>query len=303
MKIWITGSSGSLGSSLVQEIQTRFPQAELYAPTRNTLELTDEKQVCKFVAEIRPTHVLHLAAAVYGIQGHKFDPLKSLLTNSQIDLAVFSALNLFPPEWIFYSSSVACYGYPFRSLPLVEKDCFLGKPHESEYGYAQSKRFALTYLELLQKVHSTRFVYGLMTNLFSNQDQYLNGNGHVFISLAHKAKEAKKNNEILSLWGNGGASRDFISTESASKIICDLFGQNIGLINIASGVEIRISELAELVVDTFEVEKGYFFNGENEGVLNRYSDTLLLRSKSASLVKIDTRSEIRNSLLALRNLI
>jgi GDP-L-fucose synthase len=235
---------------------------------------------------------------------HSTNSLFPLITSSGLHgstkVCIFSALNKFPPQWLFYASSVACYGYPFRSLPLEEKHCFLDEPHVSEYGYAKSKRFAFTYLELLQKVHSTNYVYGLMTNLFSTKDKYFDGNGHVFISLVRKAQEAKKNGEILSIWGEGDASRDFLSTEAASKIICDFVDQNLGIINVASGQEIKISELAQFVVDIFEIKQGYFFTGENEGVSNRYSDTTRLKSKSASFANIDIRSEIRDTLLRLK---
>lgn len=292
MRILVTGASGALGRSTVLELHKRFPNAELQAPGRDVFDLLDSQHVQLFIQNYKPTHVVHLAAKVFGIQGHQTFPMDSLLTNTLIDHNLFSSLALHPPEWIYYASTVAAYGYPYRTLPLIESDLLLAEPHISEFGYAQAKRFALTYLWILRRHYETKFVYGLMTNLFSKDDRYLNGNGHVLISLATKALKAKSEGTPLLIWGNGLATRDFLSTESAARIICDLFGIDAGILNIGSGQELSIKNLAAIAVEIFEIEKGYRFTGENEGITHRYSNVEQLRKLSHNAQENDSLSQI-----------
>ena len=153
MKIWVTGGSGNLGLALMQVLQLEFPDSEILAPNKSALDLLDSEKVANFVSNFRPTHVFHLAACVYGIQGHKEFPYKSLIQNTLIDNNVFSALFDTPPDWVFYASTVAAYGYPFPNLPISEVYWDSGGPHVSEFGYAMAKRHAYSYLSLLKKVN------------------------------------------------------------------------------------------------------------------------------------------------------
>jgi GDP-L-fucose synthase len=292
MKIWVTGGSGNLGLDLIKSLKLEFPDAEILAPNKSALDLLDSEKVANFVANFRPTYVFHLAACVYGIQGHKDLPDKSLIQNTLIDNNVFSALFDTPPHWVYYASTVAAYGYPFPNLPISEDYWDSGTPHVSEFGYAMAKRHAYSYLSLLKKVNETRFVYGLMTNLFGSGDRFLEGRGHVVVSLLEKAKLAKLNNELLYVWGNQNVTRDFLSTQMAASIILELIGKDVGALNIASGQEIAISRIAEEITHAFELEKGFRFTGENIGILNRVSDTTKLKMYSKNAKLVDSWGEL-----------
>jgi GDP-L-fucose synthase len=297
MKIWVTGASGSLGNALVSNLSA-MSGVTLLAPNRHELDLEDVKAVTDYVRRNQPSHIFHLAAKVFGVAGHKENPQTSLLVNSRIDNAVFSALSTHPPKWVYYSSSVAAYGYPYSKLPLEESDFLKGQPHESELGYALSKRFSLAYLEMLKQEHGVKIAYGLTTNLFGSGDLFHQGRGHVIISLLEKAKVARISGSHLEVWGHGRASRDFLSTADAAKAIISLLDIDAGVINIASGCEIDISEIAQYVVEIFGIKKGHKFVGVNEGILNRVCSTKKIKSYFKDFDKIDSRmsllSEIRN---------
>jgi len=294
MKFWITGATGSLGSELRINLSKRFPNVELLSPNSQELNLLNEREVDNFVSLHKPTHVFHLAARVYGIEGHKNFPERCLLENNRIDNNVFSSLFKHAPQWIYFASSVAAYGYPYSEVPLKEEHWSLRSPHESEFGYAMSKRNALSYLELLASHHNVKYVYGLTTNLFGNSDKFLSGNGHVVISLIEKAKLAKKQDIKLKVWGKGTASRDFLSIQSASEILMDLVNIDARVLNIASGQEISISKIAEMVSEVFELNKGYVFTGENEGISNRVCDVTRLRKLSQTANELDSLAELEN---------
>ena len=294
----MTGASGSLGQELVKKLAKKLPESILLAPSRLELDLSDREAVRKYVSINRPTHVFHLAAKVFGIAGHIEQPAASLVENTIIDHSVFSALLEFPPTWVYHSSTVASYGYPFVSLPLNEDDWLVGNPHESEMGYAFSKRHSLSYLEMLRSINGTKFVYGLSTNLFGRGDRFLEGRGHVVVSLLEKAARIYSSDAPLEVWGEGTASRDFLSTETASQILVDLIDSHVGIVNIASGQEILIKDIANEIAKVFGLQGGIKFVGINQGITGRVCSTEKLEKFSSPLIKINSKkelwSEIRN---------
>lgn len=301
MRIWITGASGSLGIELLKEVRRLYPNSEVRSPSRLELDLENSADVNKFVQDFKPTHVFHLAAKVFGISGHQQYPYESLLSITRIDLNVFDSLLKFPPKWIYYSSTVAAYGYPYRNTSLKEEDFLKGSPHSSEYGYAMAKRHGLSYLEVLKNSYGVSFAYGLTTNLFGSGDRFLEGKGHVVISLLKKGIQARENNNRLEVWGSGSASRDFLSTASASKLICSLINMDTGPINIASGQEITIREIAEDICEIFEIKEGFSFTGINEGISNRVCSVEKLSKYSADCKLLSSKAELKNAILAFRN--
>jgi GDP-L-fucose synthase len=300
VKIWVTGAAGSLGQELVKTLGISHPDAILLAPSRAELDLSDKEAVREYVSLNHPTHVFHLAAKVFGIAGHKEQPSSSLIENTLIDYSVFSALIEFPPEWVYYSSTVAAYGYPYKNLPLNEDDWLSANPHESEMGYAFSKRHGLSYLEILHLTNGTKFVYGLTTNMFGSGDRFLEGRGHVVISLLEKAAKNVDTDTPLEVWGDGTASRDFLSTKTASRLIIDLIDTHAGVVNIASGQEIYIKEIAIEIAKEFGLNKGVEFIGINQGITRRVCSIENLVSLVDSANEINSKDELLREIKAFR---
>ena len=92
MRIWLTGANGSLGSEVLREIQSNFQTSEIFYQTSKELDLLNSVAVNEYVNRIKPTHVVHLAAKVFGIAGHLEHPDLSYNINSEIDLNLFQAL-------------------------------------------------------------------------------------------------------------------------------------------------------------------------------------------------------------------
>ena len=300
MKIWVTGAAGSLGQELVKTLGASHPDAILLAPSRAELDLSDKVAVREFVLLNHPTHVFHLAAKVFGIAGHKEQPSSSLTENTLIDYSVFSALIEYPPEWVYYSSTVAAYGYPYKNLPLLEDDWLSANPHESEMGYAFSKRHGLSYLEILHATSGAKFVYGLTTNLFGSGDRFLEGRGHVVISLLERAAKHADTDRPLQVWGDGTASRDFLSTKTASRLIIDLIDMHAGVVNVASGQEIYIKEIAIEIAREFGLIKGVEFIGINQGVTRRVCSVEKLAGLADFAKEINSKDELLQEIKAYR---
>jgi len=301
VKIWITGATGSLGQELVKKLRVTYTDAILLAPSRGDLDLSNKEAVRKYVTLHKPTHVFHLAAKVFGIAGHKEQPTSSLLENILIDYSVFSALIECPPEWVYYSSTVATYGYPYESMPLKEDEWLNGNPHESEMGYAYSKRNGLSYLEVLKSRSGTKFAYGLTTNLFGSGDRFLDGRAHVVSSILARAANIADSNEPLEVWGDGTASRDFLSTKTASNLIVELTDKQVGVINIASGQEIYIKEIAYIIASVFGLSNGVRFTGINQGITRRVCSIEKLSGFVAFASMTDSKKELLEEINAYRS--
>jgi GDP-L-fucose synthase len=297
VRIWVTGANGSLGSEVLKEIQSNFQTSAIFHQTSKELDLLDSDVVNEYVKKIKPTHVVHLAAKVFGIAGHLEHPDLSYNINSKIDSNLFHALEVNPPEWIFYASTVAAYGHPYTKLPLKEEHLLTGKPHLSEMGYSLAKREGIKFLQQISEKHQTKFTYGCLTNLYGHEDRNMSGKGHVVVSLIEKSKLAARNDQKLEVWGSGKASRDFLSTNDAAKIICELFGKDAGVLNIATGQEITIEFIAQTLSEALDLSQGYEFTGDMEGLSNRYCDIGKLKKYSKHILNLDAKEILRRFLI------
>lgn len=136
--ILLTGSTGMLGSYL-KLLLSALTNYQVLSPSRHELDLLSQSSTKAYISRHKPHIVIHLSASVFGLGGNINRPLKALTDNSCIDNCLFEALVEFPPEHIFYASTVAGYGYPFIGTPLQEDNFFEGTPHHGEYGYAMAK--------------------------------------------------------------------------------------------------------------------------------------------------------------------
>lgn len=278
MKVFVTGGSGFLGRSVIQALSEKIPQVDVLAPSRGELDLMNRDKVISYIEKNRPTHVYHLAAEVFGVFGHLHSPMSSLSSISLIDSNLFYALSFNPPKWIFYASTVAAYGYPYLNLPLREEDCFIGEPHQSEYGYAKAKRQGLTYLQILQNSYKTEYVYALLTNLFGQGDPDRNDKGHVIAGLIKKAIEAKSGKSPFIVRGDPNATRDFIEVNWAARILVELLEIPGRVLNIASGQELSIKLISEKIAKEFGIESRIQYDGVSRGVLNRFCSNSKLQT-------------------------
>ncbi|WP_175882158.1 NAD-dependent epimerase/dehydratase family protein [Burkholderia sp. BCC0044] len=244
-KYFVTGGYGLVGSAVCRQLETAG--ASFVAPRRAELNLLDRDAVERFIADERPTHLIHLASQVFGLQGNLRNQLSSLSLNTRINENLLAGLAGSSVKKVFFAGTVASYPFPYISLPLREEDMFKGLPHFGEYGYANSKIHAFHYLELLKKYNDIDYVYGVFTNMYGPNDRFDVENGHVVPSLIRKAEQAVANGTPLEVWGRPDTTRDFMYVDDAARAAIHLLDRASGVVNIASGIESSMGDLADAV--------------------------------------------------------
>ena len=276
MKLLVTGSTGLLGSSIRAQCDGLF---EVSAPSRIELDLEDGVAVSRYISDLQPDYCIHAAAHVYGLGGHKLHPNKALFLNSKIDINLISALSETSIEHFVYVGTVASYGYPYLTQPLVENDFMKGVPHAGEYGYAMAKRFGFDLASSL-KLNGTSVTYAIMTNMFGPNDNFNDKTGHVIPSLIARAIAALESGSPLQVWGEETDSRDFLYSEIAAKrIIQALNGRHDGLLNIGSGIERRIIDVAMIIKDYLGLAKLEMKHGGVNAIHKRTLDISQLENR------------------------
>ena len=278
-KILVTGSSGVLGSAIMIQLKRDNSEAELFSPTSSELDLLDRKKTSQYFEHCRPDEVYHLASLVYGLQGNLDNQWRAIHLNTMMNDNVFNACLQTKTKKIFFASTVAAYPDNCPN-PLTEKDLFNGLPHWGEFGYAFAKRHAYGYLEILKNKFDIDFVYGLFTNIYGPNDRFNVKTGHVIPSLLYKAYESvKSKSKKLEIWGNPETTRDFIYSYDAAGAAVFSMKETSGMVNIASGREIKIGEVVDIILDIFPGLEPCWVNRTLVGINRRSVDISVLRNK------------------------
>jgi GDP-L-fucose synthase len=239
--IVVTGANGLAGSAVVKQFRKR--EFTCVVPlTREDADLMHAEEVMETFARIKPEYVFHAAATVYGLQGNMDNQYKSLFENTLINTNVIHASRLVGVKKIVAMGTNAVYPWP-AALPYREATIFDGPPHDGEFGYAHAKRHMLALLE----ASGMDYTYLVSGNLYGPRDTFDPISGHVLPSLIHKFYEASISpDDVVSIWGDGSAKRDFLFSEDLADIVGCVMGSDLtGAINIGSGQTASIEYVAK----------------------------------------------------------
>lgn len=251
--IYIAGHTGLIGSAFL-----RFLKAENYNPiitaTRKELDLTQQNAVEEFFNAKKPDIVILAAGRVGGIMENKTYPANFITTNLAIQLNVLNAAyrhNI--KKLIFFGSSCM---YPKEcTQPMTEAALLSGKPEPSSLPYGMAKLAGVhTCLAYNQQLNEQRFIPVIPNTAYGPNAHFDAQKGHVLPALIKKFYSAKiQNQKSVDLWGTGNPRREFIFAEDIVSACWRLLQHNGTLplpINIGTGIDYSIKELAELIAAT-----------------------------------------------------
>jgi GDP-L-fucose synthase len=244
--IIVTGANGLAGSAVVEHL--RENQFTCVIPvTRNDCDLRNWGDTNGLFLRIKPHHVFHAAATVYGLGGNLEFQGKSLLENTQINTNVIDAARCCGSvRKITVMGTNAAYPWP-TELPFKEENLYNGRPDASEFGYGHAKRHMLAMLEAYQMSYGLEYCYIVSGNLYGPRDRFNPKTGHVLPSLVAKFHVAKMTGGDVNVWGDGSSTRDFLYSKDLARVVQLLMSEDIksGPINIGSGERISIRGIAE----------------------------------------------------------
>ncbi len=268
MTILVAGGSGLVGSAIVRELKK--VKKDVIGITSADLNLLDRDKTFSFVRNLQPSSIIDAAAKVGGIGGNTAFPVDFLSQNIQIqsnlmDAAHFAGVKNF----LFLGSSCI---YPKRCpQPIKEEYILTGELEETNSAYAVAKIAGIELIKSYRKQYGYPWISVMPTNLYGPNDNFDLETSHVLPALIRKFVDAKINNsKEVTLWGSGDPLREFLHVNDLAKgiLVClEKYDDPIP-INIGSGSEISIKDLAILIADQIG------FSGEIIWDLSRPDGTL-----------------------------
>ena len=247
-KIFVAGSTGMVGSSLVRMLKSRG-YSNIIEKTSEELNLTNQEAVRSFFRLERPEFVFLAAAKVGGIQANNTYPATFIYDNLMIQSNVIHAAYEFKVNKLLFLGS-SCI-YPKKApQPLKEEYLLTGTLEPTNEAYAIAKIAGLKMCQYFKQQYGCNFISAMPTNLYGINDNFDLNNSHVLPALLRKCIEAKQNNQQeLIVWGSGLPLREFLFVDDLAEACLFLMENYDGLetINIGSGEEISIHELAKLI--------------------------------------------------------
>lgn len=247
-KLYIAGHRGMVGSACWRLFESKG-YTNLIGRTSEELDLRDQKAVAEFFQKEEPKVVIDAAAKVGGILANDTNPYEFLLYNMQIQNNLIQSAHQYNVKKFIFLGSTCIY--PKQApQPIKETDLLTGPLESTNQWYAIAKISGLKLCQAINKQFGKNFISLMPTNLYGPGDNYDLENSHVLPALIRKFHEAKiENHAPVKLWGTGKPLREFLHVDDLASAVFFVMNTPLknDLLNVGSGEEISIGELAQLI--------------------------------------------------------
>ncbi|MEI6429548.1 MAG: GDP-L-fucose synthase [Pseudanabaena sp. ELA607] len=307
-KILITGTSGMVGSRLVDLLE-KTPayldkQIALLTPNRQELNLLDQQSVDQYFAQYRPDYVMMLAAKVGGIAANKADPVGFLADNTRMQLNLFEACHKYQTQKNLFLGSSCIYPRNCPQ-PMQEEHLLTGLLEPTNEGYALAKIMGLKLAKYYYEQYGMVTVCPMPCNIYGTNDHFDLERSHVLSALVRRFVDAADQElPTVTLWGTGIAQREFIHVDDVAAALLFLM-ENCDtpeIINLGTGKEITIAELAKLIAASVGYEGEILWDASKpDGMLRKCLDTSRLNAMGFT-PKISLREGVRRTVAEYRQI-
>ena len=260
-KIFITGHRGMVGSAIVRRLQAGG-YTELLTRTHAELDLLDQRAVHDFLAHEKPDYLFIAAAKVGGIQANNQYRADFLYQNLLIEANLIHGAHLAGVQRLMFLGS-SCI-YPRDCPQPIKEDYLLTGPLEpTNEPYAIAKIAGIKLAENYNRQHGRQYISAMPTNLYGPNDNYDLATSHVLPALIRKAHEAKARGDAeYVVWGSGTPRREFLYVDDLADACVHLMesGYDGPLVNIGTGIDVTIRELADTVMQVVGFEGKIVFD-------------------------------------------
>ena len=260
-KIYVAGHKGLVGSALVRNLEAKG-YTNIIGRTFEELNLTIQADVNKFFEEEKPEYVILAAARVGGIHANNTYPAEFIYDNLMIQNNVIKAAHDHGVKKLLFLGSTCIYP-KLAPQPIKEEYLLTGALEETNEAYAIAKIAGLEMCKFFKRQYGDNFISCMPTNLYGPNDNFDLQSSHVLPALIRKFHEAKVNNQpTVEVWGTGTPLREFIYVDDMADACIFLMENYDGEqhVNIGTGEEVSIRQLAETVKEVVGFEGELVFN-------------------------------------------
>lgn len=249
-KIFVAGHRGMVGSAIVRNLQAKG-FTNIITRTRAELDLTNQGAVQAFFEAEKPQQVYLAAAKVGGIHANNVYRAQFLYENLMMEANVIHAAHTSGVDKLLFLGS-SCIYPKLAPQPLVEDALLTGPLEPTNEPYAIAKIAGIKLCETYRHQYGANFISAMPTNLYGPGDNYDLETSHVLPALLRKIHTAKVNGHpSVPLWGTGSPKREFLHVDDLAEACVHLMDtyNGEGWVNIGTGEDLSIKELAELICD------------------------------------------------------
>jgi GDP-L-fucose synthase len=248
-RVWVAGHGGMVGSAIFRRLQAE--SCLILAAPRNRFDLRLQSDVQSWLEYARPDAIFLAAARVGGIFANSSRPAEFIADNLMIQTNVIHAAWRAGVQRLLFLGSSCIYPRLSRQ-PMSESELLTGPLEPTNQWYAVAKIAGLKMCEAYRQQYGCRYISAMPTNLYGPGDNFDLETSHVAAALIAKAHLARtKGDETLRVWGSGTPRRELLYVDDAADALVFLMKHYDGdeHINVGTGKEITIADLAKLICD------------------------------------------------------
>ncbi len=284
-KIYIAGHTGLVGSAICRKLRAAG-YTNLLVRDLNELDLRNQSAVTEFFREERIDYIFLAAAKVGGIIANNSYPAEFIYDNLMIEANIIHNAYLTGVKKLLFLGSTCIYP-KLAAQPIKEEYLLTGLLEPTNEPYAIAKIAGIKLCQSYNRQYGTQFISAMPTNLYGPNDNFNLETSHVLPALLRRFHEAKlANAPQVTIWGSGAPYREFIHVDDVADACLFLMElpeddfsalltlrSSPGLINIGTGEELTIKELALLIKETVGYSGEIVFDtGKPDGTPRKLSD-------------------------------
>jgi len=246
-RVWVAGHRGMAGSAIVRRLASE--DCEIVTVGRESVDLRRQAEVEDWMSQARPHAVFVAAATVGGILANSTRPAEFLYDNLAIETNVIHAARLVGVEKLLFLGS-SCIYPRLAPQPMAEDALLTGPLEPTNEWYAVAKIAGIKLCQAHRRQHGCDFISAMPTNLYGPGDNYDPESSHVAAAMQVKVHRARETGaRSIEIWGSGTPRREFLYVDDFADALVFLMKcySDEPHINVGTGAEVTIRELAELV--------------------------------------------------------
>ena len=275
-KVLILGSTGLVGSNLYKKYREKYPDANILAPKRYSLNLNDWKDTLSYLLTHKPDVVFLCAAKVGGIKANNDFKASFITENLKIQTNVIEGCFLAGIKKLVFLGS-SCIYPKHAEIPIKEESLLSGYLEPTNDAYAIAKIAGIKMCQSYRQQHGSDYISVMPSNLYGPGDNFDLNSSHVLPALIRKFHEAKiENKPDVEIWGTGKPMSEFLYVDDLADALIFL-SENYSderIINVGAGEDISILNLSELIAKEVGYVGNIRFNSDYpDGTMRKVMDT------------------------------